>query len=340
MHASAKRSEIARAAGVAESTVSRALNKSPLISPETRERVRAAAEALGYFPSRQAALFAQRRTCRIGFVVRAYKAFPPFSRAYFPALLDGAVLAAEERGYLVAVVLDRTDRQPRNIAHVVKRREVDGLLLPIVPAGDERIRNLREHDVPFVLINDYRKGCFSVDGKAGPGMRKAFAHAAELGHRRVGYITGDPHYRNATDRLARFREFVNEFGMQAAVEEGDFSRTSGFMGAAKLIRRNDRPTLIMTASDRAALGVLDYCRQHGIDVPRDLSVIGYDNLDPARTVSPALTTVDNPVTRSGYVAAGLLIDVLEKRVKRKVTRWLDTDFVVRQSTGPCAQEET
>ncbi|MBD3240686.1 MAG: LacI family DNA-binding transcriptional regulator, partial [Chitinivibrionales bacterium] len=336
MHTCARRADVARAVGVAESTVSRALSDSPLISDDVKRRVREAAQRLGYVPSRQAARFARRRTYHLGFVVRSYASFAPFSRAYFPALLDGAVLGAEERGYHVTVVLDRRHDDVDEIAGMVSSREVDGLLLSVTPADDDRVLALKKRGIPCVLINNYMKGMSSVDGDPRAGMRLAFEHALELGHARLGYVTGDMAYRNAVDRLAMVHRLAEEHGVKISVAEGNFSRTSGYIAAGKLLQSPRPPSLIMTAADREAMGVLDYCRQHRLRVPEDVSVIGYDNLEPARTVSPGLTTVDNPVTRAGLVGAQLLIDTIEGKTKRPVARWLETGFVVRESTGRCA----
>ncbi|HTO23713.1 MAG TPA: substrate-binding domain-containing protein, partial [Spirochaetia bacterium] len=155
-----------------------------------------------------------------------------------------------------------------------------------------------------------------------------------LGHRRLGYITGDMSYKNAVDRLAVFNRLAEEFDMATVIARGDFSRTSGYRGTEQLLARDDRPTLVMTSSDRAALGVLQYCGEKGIEVPRDLSVIGYDNLVPATDVSPPLSTVDNPISRAGWEAVRLLADVIDGAVNEPVQLWLDTSFVARQSSAP------
>jgi LacI family transcriptional regulator len=329
-----KRSEVARLAGVSESTVSRSLNDSPLISHTSKQKVKEAAKRLGYIPSRQAALFARRRTYTLGFVVPSYQKFPPFSRAYFPALLDGAVLGAEERGYSVTIVLDRVEDEGRDYGALVRNRTFDGLLFAVTRSDYNRFRWFGENNVPFVLVNNYAEGLYSVDARPEPGMRGAFRHARELGHSRIGYITGDMSFKNAVDRLAVFHRLADEFHAQTLVAEGDFSRTSGYRGTQQLLTRPDPPTLLMTSSDRAALGILQYCAEKGIHVPQDISVIGYDNLVPATDVSPALSTVDNPISKAGWEAVQLLVDVIDGTVREPVQLWLDTSFVARQSTAP------
>jgi LacI family transcriptional regulator len=327
------RADVARRAGVAESTVSRALNDSPLISAPIKEKVRAAAKDLDYIPSRQAALFAKNRTNTIGFVVPGYQSFSPFSRSYFPALLDGVVLESDAAGYSATIILDKQQEGTSDYTALIRSRTVDGLLFAVTRANFEPFAGLRDEGVPFVLINNYQNGLNSVDARPESGMRKAFSHACNLGHRHIGYITGDKRYRNALDRLAVFQELAAEFGVSTSVVEGDFSKTSGLAGAAKLFIGPKPPTLIMTSSDRCAFGVLNYASGRNILVPRELSVIGYDNLPPVRDISPPLSTIIHPVTSLARRATRLLIDILEHRRQEPVQEWLDTDFIVRESTS-------
>lgn len=319
-------------AGVAESTVSRALNDSSLITDPIKEKVRRAAEELGYIPSRQAALFARNRTMVLGFVVPSYSSFPPFSRAYFPALLDGVVLAADRLGYSVTIILDKVERGHKAYHDLIRSRTVDGLLFAVTPADFRSFELLSESKVAFVLINNYRTGLSSVDARPGSGMRKAFSHATNLGHSRIGYITGDMAFRNATDRLECFGSLCGEFAVSGKVVAGDFSRTSGYRAMSHIMDDPEPPSLVMTSSDREALGVLQYCSEHGIAVPRELSVIGYDNLHPAQDVSPPLSTVHHPITELGRAATTLLTGIIEGVVQGPVQEFLDTDFVVREST--------
>ncbi|TVR05525.1 MAG: LacI family transcriptional regulator [Spirochaetaceae bacterium] len=327
------RADVAREAGVAESTVSRALNDSPLISDEVKARVRAAAVELGYVLNRQAAMFARNRAGAIGMVVPRYASFPPFSRAYFPAVLDGVVVAAEERGYFVTIILERENTTAEMLAQLVSGRSVDGLLFTVTPAMYDRYEYLDAEGLPFVFINNYHDGMFGVDSLPEPGMRKAFARAVELGHQQIGYVAGDLRFKNGQDRLAVFQKLCSEHGIVGVVCDGDFSRTSGYRCCETLLRDDPDITMIMTASDRSALGVLAYCEEHGINVPEDMSVVGYDDLHPAQDAFPPLSTVQNPIEKSGWTAANMIIDVVEGIRSEPTTVWLDTDYVDRQSTG-------
>ncbi|MEX2442276.1 MAG: substrate-binding domain-containing protein [Alkalispirochaeta sp.] len=130
---------------------------------------------------------------------------------------------------------------------------------------------------------------------------------------------------------------MQHFAIEPSIVDGDFSRTSGRRGAERLLDHPTPPTTIMTASDRAAIGVLDYCKGRGISVPTDVSVIGYDNLYTAEDTSPPLTTVANPIEQSGYVGMQTLIDLLEERQQGPVYHWLDTSLKVRDSTAKASE---
>jgi LacI family transcriptional regulator len=333
MHTSVDRREVAKKAGVSAPTVSRALSGSPLVNEKTREHIKAVARRLGYTPNRQASLLARKKTFRIGFVIPYYKNIPPFSRAYFPVLLDGIIVTAEEQGYAVTIILDKRGEEYKDLAQLVKGKEVDGLLLTIIKINDPRLADLQKEKVPLVLINSRQPGLCSVDNNPRPGLELAFEHIRKLGHKRLGFITGDREYHNSQDRLEAFNELARQAGMETVVAEGNFSRTSGYYSAGKLLQANPRPTAILASSDREALGVLEYCRDHSIRVPEDLSVIGYDNFDPAISSQPPLTTIDNPARQTGAEASKLLIEMIEGRVKKAKEIQLDTGFVERKSTG-------
>ncbi len=326
------RADVAINAGVSESTVSRALSDSSQISEAIKEKVRGVAGALGYIPNRQAALLAKNKTFRLGLVVRTYKSFTPFSRSYFPRLLDGTLQCAEERGFSITIILDTVDEEPKDLSLPVRSREVDGLLFSVTPMDEPRYEDLKSRNIPFVLVNNRKEGYFCVDCNPEPGMREAFSHITALGHQSIAYITGDTDYWDGKVRLDIFRHLADEFNLKATIVPGNFSMTRGREAAGELLERRDSPSLIMCASDRSALGVLSYCRDRGIEIPGELSLIGFDNLGPARDAVPGLTTINQPVARMGGEATDMLIDILEDRSPDSV-RSLKTDFIIRESTG-------
>jgi LacI family transcriptional regulator len=314
------------------------LSDSKLISDRTKVRVQRAAVRLGYVPSRQASLFARRRTYLIGLVVRSHPGITPFSRSYFPRALDGVVLEADAHEYSVSIVLDRKDGSLRDLVTVVRSRQVDGLLFTVPPVGDERFHELSEHGIPFVLINSREEGVSGVDGDCEPGMRRALDHLAGLGHRRIAYIAGDQNYWTGRDRLRVFEKIASINGMEYTVQPGDFSKSSGYRAVAACLRARPRPTAIMTASDRQALGVLTYCREQDIRVPEELSLVGFDDLEPAPEVTPSLTTVVNPIQAAAGVATRLLIRKIEEGDKETRHIFVPSAFAERSSTAPAQQQ--
>lgn len=327
------RADVAKAAGVAESTVSRALNDSPLISDEIKKKVRLAAEELGYVPSRTATLFASNRSFAIGFVVPYYKKILPFTRSYFPALLDGLLLGTLNHNYNVGIIFENYLGKYRSYRDLITSHSYDGLIFAITKDQFPEIDPLIEHNLPFVLVNNYREGAASIYARPDEGMRKAFSHAHELGHHHIGYVTGDLQFKNGKDRLQAFEELASHYHLQTTIVEGNFSRNSGFNAFRQFGKKE---SLIMTASDRQAFGFLQACSEHSKKVPQDISLIGYDNFQPAGTSTPPLTTVDHPIMEMGAEAVQMLIGMIEHGTAAE-QRWAETGFVVRKSTRPLGE---
>ncbi|MGE4585525.1 MAG: LacI family DNA-binding transcriptional regulator [Sphaerochaeta sp.] len=330
MEKSVGRQEVAKAAGVSESTVSRALNDSPLISDEIKKKVRQVSEQLGYFPSRTATLFASNRSFAIGLVVPYYPSIMPFTRPYFPSLLDGLLLGSLEHNYTISIVFENRLGKYRSYYELITSHSYDGLVFAITKDQFPEINPLIEKQLPFVLVNNYQSGAASIYARPTVGMTKAFNHALQQGHHHIGYITGDLQFKNGKDRLQAFEDLAAQHHLKTTIVEGNFSRKSGFQAYNQL---KDGPSLVMTASDRQAFGFIQACTEHGRKIPQDISLIGYDNFQPASTSSPPLTTVDHPITAMGKEAVLMLRSMIEQGQGAQ-QRWADTGFVVRKSTGP------
>ncbi len=332
MEKKVNRAQVAQAIGVSESTVSRALNDSPLISEQVKNKVRLKAEELGYFPSRTATLFATGRSYSIGLVVPNFEKILPFTRSYFPSLLDGLLLGATNAGYNVGIVVSGKLGKYRNYSELVNSKSFDGLVFAVSPEHERASAELIKNHIPFVLVSNYCDGASSVYAKPDVGMEKAFLHAASLGHENIGYITGDSNYKNGEDRLETFKNLASKFNMKTEIVLGDFSYNSGYNGFKKFKSNLGKQiSLVMTACDRQAFGFIDACQENKVDVPKQLSVIGYDNFV---TNNPyALTTVDHPITNMGNEAARLLINMIEKKNYYTEQIWVDTDFVIRNTTA-------
>ena len=329
--------DVARAAGVHPSTVSRVLNGRAELSllPETRERVVAAANRLGYRPSALARSLRLRRTFTLGMLV------PDITNPFFPPIIKGVEDTAHARGYnlILCNTMDSSEREATYL-RVLRERQVDGLLIASSFMADSTISELRREKFPYVLLNRATRG--SDDLAVLPNNREGTAagidHLVELGHRRIGLVGGPQTTMTGQERLANARAALRRHRLAAddamvAIADG-FSEDAGYIAARHLLRGGEAPTAIFTANDLIALGTLRAAREAGLVVPDDLSIVGFNDIPQADLFDPPLTTVHVPQLEMGAKAASLLIAQLEREpiAQRRVV--LDATLVIRGSTAP------
>ncbi len=326
--------DVARAAGVHPSTVSRALHRADLpLRPETRRRVLAAVERLGYRPSALARSLRLRRTLTLGMLV------PDITNPFFPPVIKGAEDAAQARGYnlILCNTEDLPEREATYLA-VLRERQVDGLLIASSRMSDRVITALRRDGFPFVLVNRSARGAelaVTVDNRAGAGA--AIAHLASLGHRRIGHLAGPQMTTTGVERAAGVRAALRRHGLAAEpglwVESEAYSEEAGYRAARWLLVREDPPTAIFGANDLIALGALRAAREAGLRVPQDVSLVGFNDIPQAELLEPALTTVRVPQYEMGEAAARMLIARLEGGAIAERRIVLEVVLVVRASTA-------
>jgi LacI family transcriptional regulator len=298
--------DVARAAGVGQATVSRVLNNSGYVKPETRERVLQAAKELGFVPNQVARSLVRKSTATIGLVI------PDITNPFFPAVTRGVEDAASESGY--TVFLCNTDNDPAMEAQDVQKlreRMVDGLIFVGATNRHNLVETLIADGVPVVVTDrqllDLDVDSALVDNTA--GARSACRHLVELGHTRIAHVAGHNLTRTGQDRLAGYRLALEEASIpfdDALVAWGDFTLDSGYRAAQVLLGRSPRPTAVFAANDLMALGVLRAALAAGLSVPEDLSVVGFDDIQLAELVQPALTTVRQPAYEMGRIAMCML----------------------------------
>jgi DNA-binding LacI/PurR family transcriptional regulator len=301
--------DVARHAGVSVSTVSYALNDSGPVAPEKRARVLAAVQELGYAPNQSARSLKRRRVSSIGLIV------PDLRNEFFALVAEGVV--EEGQRHDVTVVLCSTDASAEREAYyatLLRTQRLDGVIylsgtgvspralaelaaLRSVVFVDERVLGL---DVPFVGSHNRR------------GARDVAAHVLEAGHERLAFVTGPPVLWTSEQRLAGYREALAAAGHDpdaVPVAAGDYRQPSGYAAAERLLAApaGRRPTAILCANDLMAIGVMQYCRDHGLEVPGDVSVTGFDDVPLAALLSVPLTTVRQAAGEMGRRAAELLL---------------------------------
>lgn len=334
--------DVAQYAGVSVGTVSNVLNGSPLVKDKTRQRVLAAIEALNFTPSAAARSLITQRTNTIGMVRTELRPRDGHieSDPVILDLIDGVSSAAIDEGigltfWTIPVGAAEMDLYKR----LVNSRQIDGLILFAVRQHDPRVAFLLEQDFPFVIFgrpNGFpTRNWVDVDGAY--GIATAVQHAAQLGHRRIGYIAPP-----AEQFLSRYRWAGFVAGMQdaqltidpALVYEGDFSDQSGQIGAHMLLDADDPPTTIICNNDRMALGAMRAVQARGLNVGTDVSVIGFDNIALARFSSPPLTTLNQPTQEVGAALFQLLMALIDERPVEGLTeRLFQPELIIRKSSG-------
>lgn len=327
--------DVARASNVHVSTVSRVLNGRELsLLPETRERVISAATRLGYRPSALARGLRLRRTFTLGMLV------PDITNPVFPSIIKGVEGAAHARGYHL-ILCNTEDSYEREASYLRVLREwrVDGILIASSSTAESTIAELRREKFPFVLLNSASRPSddLAVMPDNRQGASAAIDHLIQLGHRRIGLIAAPQTTTTGQERLLAARATLRRHHLaheDALVSVADsFSEESGYRAARRLLLDDEPPTAIFGANDLIALGAIRLAREIGLAVPRDLSVIGFNDIAQSQLFDPPLTTVHVPQEEMGLLAASLLVNHLEgRRIERRQVV-LETQLVVRGSTA-------
>jgi DNA-binding LacI/PurR family transcriptional regulator len=334
--------DIARAAGVANSTVSRALRDSPLISSEVRATIQRIASEMGYTPNGIAQSLQTQRSNTIGLVVVS------IADPFFADVANGVEEIARAAGMSVFLSASSNDpSQQLMVIETFQQRRVDGIIVADSQLNLNHQQRLMRVDVPTVLINSQADHApdwlcaVGVDDYYGASM--AVSHLLELGHRKIGYIGLTNRLTSNRQRMRAYHDLLVQAGCQPREEWLQIAHPpiASSTGDVELGRSLLKPlldagvTAVFCYNDMVAIGVLMACRELGLQVPQDLSVVGYDDIAMAGYISPPLTTVSQPKRGLGRIACQKLLDVIEgKSVDDHI---LMPSFVLRESTGSVAE---
>jgi DNA-binding LacI/PurR family transcriptional regulator len=319
--------DVAKAAGVSISTVSRALASPELVAQPTRDLVLETARGMGYRPNRAARGLITGRTGCIGLVV------PDLENPFFGSIGKGVQDRARAAGY--AVFIGDSGEDPSLEAEVVRSfaKQVDGVILCSARGSDASIRNLAE-ETPLVLVNRGVEGLESINFDNAGGLRAIMQHLLALGHTTIAYAAGPPTSWSSGRRTDAFRAFGAENPGIRLIELGTFAPVfDGGVQAADLAIASGA-TAVVAYNDLMALGLIDRLRQRGKRAPEDMSIASFDNVAVSSMVHPKLTTIDFPRVQMGRACVDALLDtVLGRPHAAARTSDLPVELVVRQSTG-------
>ena len=325
--------EVAKTAGVSAATVSHVVNGTRFVSPELVERVRAAMAELDYVPNLVARSLRTQRTYSLGFVTA------DLTNPFYPAVAKGASVAAAKRGYHVILVdCDESPVVEEQATSVLLQKRVDGLMYTSITTDSTIPQRLRERGIPCVLIsrrtNDQDSFHVGIDNEG--GMIEAVGHLARLGHRRIGFIQGNPLSSAATARTRGFEDGLRRNHLAydpTLVCEGDYREASGYRAGQYLMGLDAPPTALICSNDVMAFGAWQCFRQLDLRVPSDISLVGFDDI-PLSSLGPAgLTTVRSPMYEMGVTAANMLVDAIEGRIVEPSSVELAVELIVRDTTS-------
>jgi LacI family transcriptional regulator len=327
--------EVARLAEVHPGTVSRALNEQTraLVNQETAERVLRAAETLGYRPNPIARGLKTNRSYTVGVLI------PDLTNPLFPPIMRGIEDRLGEAGYTLLIVnTDNDAERERSQMEAMRARQVDGFIAATARLDVELLAEAAAGGAPMVLVNrsleDASVPSVTVDDRAGIGL--AVDHVAGLGHRLVGHVGGPQNVSTGHLRYRGFLEAMARNGLEAAEAQitfaGAFTEGDGARGCLELMARRPGVTAIVAANDRLALGCYDALEELGLACPRDISIVGFNDMPFVDRLAPPLSTVRVPQREIGSVAADLLLRQLSDGATHDEQILLEPLLIVRSST--------
>ena len=335
--------ELARLSGVSVGTVSRALNGYADVRAETRERIMRIAEELDYTPAAAARTLVTQRSHVVGVFLETGEGHPDLTHPFFHEVLTGIKEFAGPSGYdLLLFASERPGNGygPHSYLKRCRHHNVDGAVLMGMDAEDPEVRRLVRSDVATVGVDLELDGPLttSVASDNEAGSAAAVRHLHELGHRRIAHITGQLDKRPGADRLRGYRHELQRLGVTPRdeyVTYGDFYVETGYTGMQALLALDEPPTAVVAASDMTALGAIRAVNEAGLDVPRDVSVVGFDDIQLAQHVHPPLTTLAQDKTGLGVEAARALLRQIDGADSAEPVI-LPVELIVRGSTAAAA----
>lgn len=326
--------DVAREANVSYSTVSRVLNNYPHIRPDKRERVLEAAKRLGYVANPMARGLAGGQAQVVGVLV------PDLLTEYIAHILLGIdeELATHQYDLMLYTTHHRRTKESQYI-RTLAQGLINGLLLILPLDPGAYLDTLRRSQFPYVVLDHQGFDDFSptVTAANHQGAYDATKYLIDLGHRRIGFIAGKENTSSAAERLEGYRAALQAHGLPfdpALVQPGEFDQPGGFHAAQKLLALPRRPTAIFAANDASAFGAMDAVHSHGLSVPADISIIGFDDIRQSAYRYPPLTTVRQPLSEMGRIATRLLLARIDNPTRPLERIVMTTELIVRASCAP------
>lgn len=325
--------DVADLAGVSTATVSRVLNDHPHVAGETRAQVLRAMQQLGYQPSRVARRLRVKSTQIFGLIIS------DIANPFFNSVVRGIEDVAYSNQYSLLLCNSDEDLARESLyVNILQAEQVAGIIISSADENSVSCEALFKSGVPIVAM-DRRLRAFDVDTVLVDNVKGAFqatSHLIRLGHRRIGLIGGPSRITTGRERQEGYEKALSEHGLvvdQSMIKIGDFKLDSGYQRACELLEADDPPTAIFAANNLMTLGSLNAIHEKGLNIPRDVAIVGFDDMPWAPSLHPSLTAVAQPTYELGRIAANLLLQRALDKGREIVEVKLEPTLIIRESCG-------
>lgn len=329
--------DISKEVGKSITTVSRALNDYDDVSPETKKMIQGVAEEMGYRPNIIAQRLQKQKTDTIGFIVPTFG--PRFSDPFFSEFLAGVGNKASDLSFDLLVSTQPPGEKEYKAYHkMMGGRRADGFIIVRTRRNDDRINNLLKQDFPFTVFGrmEGRNDFPYVDEDGIYGMRQIADHLVSLGHTRIGCIAPDPELMFAAIRLKGLKDGLAAHNIQlngSMHKIGDLTQKGGYLQCKSLMREPNPPTAIVACNDLMALGAISAVQDLGLEVGKDITITGFDDIPLAEYSHPPLTTVHQPIYQIGGMVCEMLIKIIMGQELEQKHILLKPSLIIRESSG-------
>ncbi|WP_214716114.1 LacI family DNA-binding transcriptional regulator [Exiguobacterium sp. s151] len=329
--------DLAKKTGFSITTVSKALNNYKDVSEKTRAKILKAAAEMDYLPNAHAQSLSTKKSWAIG-VMFSEANEVGMKHPFFNGIIESFRHATEEHGYdLIFASRNLRNRDMSYLEHF-KHRAVDGIVVICSDRMDEQVQELMQSDIPIVVVDMDSANCSVVYSDNAEGARMAVNYLYELGHRAIAHIAGDSSIDAGAARVKGYELAMHALDLPIQpgylVNAGFFSVEEGKQAMEKLLLLASPPTAVFVAGDQMAIGAIEAVHEHGLRVPEDISIIGYDDIEMIKYITPKLTTIRQDTDEIGEAAAELLIEQMTAKERRTERRVIPVRLIERASCAP------
>jgi LacI family transcriptional regulator len=328
--------EIAKIAGVSPTTVSKVINNYPDVSDKTRARIKKILEEENFLPNSQAQFLSTKRTWTLG-IVYFENLGVGLSHPFFSGVIEGVKRQADKHGYSLLFGSKNDRLKNDTFLEYFKYRCVDGIAIICTDPSDKETLELIDSDFPIVVIDMFNKNTSTVTSDSLEGCKLAVNYLYDLGHRKIAHISGATHLDNwpSTIRKKGYIKAMEKLNLKILdgyIADGiNFDVNGGYSAMKELLALKERPTAVFAACDKIAIGAINAVKEAGLNVPDDISIIGFDDIEIAIYITPKLTTIRQNCGEIGRTAVDLLVEQINQKAKLRINKIIPVELMQRDS---------